>query len=81
MQDFVSKVIGDDIEFDEINFPVRMGGFLPQYTKPNPNNNGAPTEFTLVDNLGKPFDIYSDADNRMRFNVLDKEARELLDLI
>jgi len=81
MQDFVSKVIGDDIEFNEINFPVRMGGFLPQYTKPNPNNNGAPTEFTLVDDLGKPFDIYSDADDRMRFNGLDKEARELLDLI
>jgi hypothetical protein len=57
MQDFVSKVINDDFEFNESNFPVRMGGFLPQYTKPNPNDNGAPTEYTLVDVSGKPFNI------------------------
>jgi hypothetical protein len=59
MQDFVSKVIDDDFEFItfESNFPVRMGGFLPQYTKPNPNDNGAPTEHTIVDVSGKPFNI------------------------
>ena len=57
MQDFVSQVVNDDVEFNEDNFPIRIGGFLPQYTKPNPNDNGAPTEYTLVDVNGFPIEI------------------------
>ena len=49
--------MNDDVEFNEDNFPIRIGGFLPQYTKPNPNDNGAPTEYTLVDVNGFPIEI------------------------
>lgn len=61
MYAFSSKVMQDqNVEIDEFNFPIKIGGFLPQYTKPNPEDKGAPTEHTIVDQLGNPIDIHAE---------------------
>lgn len=53
---FVSNVAedGETIVVDETLFPVKFAGFLPQYVKPNPRDQGKPTENTLVDQNGNP---------------------------
>ena len=54
---FASSISKDDqIEIDENNFPVKFGGFYPQYIKPNPEHKGAATEFGLVDWNGEPIE-------------------------
>lgn len=55
MLQFASDVSGDDtFEVNEENFPVKFGGFLPQYVKPNPEDRGRPTEVGFVDEEGNP---------------------------
>lgn len=51
---FASNIAGDGgtIDFDEDDFPVKFAGFLPQYVKPNPKDQGKPTENTIVDQYG-----------------------------
>ena len=46
---FVNLFDGETIDFDEDVYPVKFGGFLPQYVKPNPKDGGRPTEVGLVD--------------------------------
>lgn len=53
---------GETIEIDEEIFPVKFAGFLPQYVKPNPNDQGKPTENTLVDQYGKAIKFDPDGD-------------------
>ena len=53
---------GDSIVVDEDIFPVKFAGFLPQYVKPNPNDQGKPTENTLVDQYGKSIKFDPDGD-------------------
>ena len=53
---------GESIVVDEDIFPVKFAGFLPQYVKPNPNDQGKPTENTLVDQYGKSIKFDPDGD-------------------
>jgi hypothetical protein len=54
MVEFAQTLLGDtNAEIDYDNFPIKVGGFLPQYVKPNPNDKGAPTEIGVVDQFGK----------------------------
>ena len=53
MLEFAQSVLNDpNADIDEDNFPVKLGGFLPQYVKANPEDKGAPTEYGVVDQLG-----------------------------
>lgn len=53
MLEFAQSVLDDtNGNIDEDNFPVKLGGFLPQYVKANPEDKGAPTEYGVVDALG-----------------------------
>lgn len=54
MFEFASTIVKEtNSEFDESNFQVKIGGFLPQYVKANPQDRGAPTEIGFVDAEGK----------------------------
>ena len=61
---FASNVAenGETIVTDESVFPVKFAGFLPQYVKPNPKDQGKPTENTLVDQYGNPVRFDPDGD-------------------
>lgn len=56
----------DVSDYSENNFPIKFGGFLCQYVKPNPKDGGRPTEIGLVDvhgnslKTGKDFDPKAD---------------------
>tara|TARA_B100000700_G_C14929138_1_gene801026 strand:+ start:114 stop:1292 length:1179 start_codon:yes stop_codon:yes gene_type:complete len=43
---------GEESSVDEDNFCVKLAGFLAQYVKPNPTNQGRPTEEGIVDLYG-----------------------------
>ena len=63
MIDFVMSVIQDDVAIiDDEKFPVKFGGFLPQYVKANPKDKGAPTEVGTVDRNGKTIDFHKNMD-------------------
>lgn len=51
---FANNIVGDgqSSSLDEESFPVKLAGFMGQYTKPNPNNHGRDTEDGLVDMYG-----------------------------
>ena len=61
------KVSGSDVTdveemlelVDHSTFDVKLGGFYPQYVKPDPKHGGNPTEVGIVDVYGKT--LYSDA--------------------
>ena len=53
---------GDLIDFDEDVYPVKFGGFLAQYVKPNPKDDGRPTEVGLVDVDGNRVTFDPDGD-------------------
>lgn len=53
---------GGTLEVDDDTFPVKFAGFLPQYVKPNPSDQGKPTENTLVDVYGNAVKFDPDGD-------------------
>lgn len=54
MLEFAQSILDDpSADIDDSNFPVKVGGFLPQYVKPNPEDKGAPTEVGVVDVNGQ----------------------------
>tara|TARA_Y100001963_G_C6736430_1_gene426658 strand:+ start:243 stop:1484 length:1242 start_codon:yes stop_codon:yes gene_type:complete len=61
------KVSGSDVTdveemlelVDHSTFDVKLGGFYPQYVKPDPKHGGNPTEVGIVDVYGNT--LYSDA--------------------
>jgi len=54
MLEFAQNILDDtNADIDEDNFPVKVGGFLPQYVKPNPEDQGAPTEYGVVNVNGE----------------------------
>ena len=63
--DFAKNIAGDGETIpglEEGYFPVKFAGFLPQYVKPNPEDEGKPTENTLVDVDGKAIKFDPDGD-------------------
>lgn len=59
---FAREVLGEDGEFSEENFSVKLAGFMAQYTKPNPNDQGRDTEYGLVDMYGNNIKFDPDGD-------------------
>jgi len=60
---FASNISGESIgDVDEDAFPVKFAGFLPQYVKPNPQDNGRETEHSLVDMFGNALRFDQDGD-------------------
>lgn len=61
---FANNVVGDgqSSSLDEESFPVKLAGFMGQYTKPNPKNQGRPTEEGLVDMYGENLRFDPDGD-------------------
>tara|TARA_R100000030_G_scaffold26369_1_gene19230 strand:+ start:149 stop:1336 length:1188 start_codon:yes stop_codon:yes gene_type:complete len=61
---FASNIAGDGetVLLDEEDFPVRFAGFLPQYVKPSAEDQGKPTEHTLVDIDGNKIKFDPDGD-------------------
>ena len=59
---FASNIAGDgeSIVIDDDIFPVK--GFIPQYVKPNPKDQGKATEKTLVNQYGKSVKFDPDGD-------------------
>lgn len=54
MIEFAHSIIDDpDAQISEDDFPVKLGGFLPQYVKTVAKNKGAPTEIGVVDVEGE----------------------------
>tara|TARA_X000000368_G_C22972374_1_gene686034 strand:- start:53 stop:1231 length:1179 start_codon:yes stop_codon:yes gene_type:complete len=49
-------------DFNEDSFPVKFGGFLPQYVKPNPKDGGRPTEKGIVNVDGNQVAFDPDGD-------------------
>ena len=62
---FASNIAGDGEtipDLEEEDFPVRFAGFLPQYVKPSAEDQGKPTENTLVDVDGNKIKFDPDGD-------------------
>ena len=62
---FASNIAGDGEtipDLEEEDFPVRFAGFLPQYVKPSAEDQGKPTEHTLVDIDGNKIKFDPDGD-------------------
>ena len=61
---FANNVVndGEESSVNEEGFCVKLGGFLPQYVKPNPKDKGRPTEDGLVDVEGNKVVFDPDGD-------------------
>jgi len=59
---FAKEILGDDGEFSEDRFYVKLAGFMAQYTKPNPKDQGRSTEQGLVDMYGNSIKFDPDGD-------------------
>ncbi len=62
--DIVSEEDSQSNLVNEDAFPVKFAGFLPQYVKPNPHDEGKATENTLVDVYGNSIPFDPDGDCR-----------------
>jgi len=59
---FAKNVLAEDGEYSEEDFPVKLAGFMGQYVKPNPMDQGRPTEYGLVDMYGKSIKLDPDGE-------------------
>lgn len=59
---FAKNVLAEDGEYCEEDFPVKLAGFMAQYVKPNPKDQGRPTEYGLVDMYGKSIKLDPDGE-------------------
>ena len=65
--DIVSEEDSESNLVNEDAFPVKFAGFLPQYVKPNPNDQGKATENTIVDVYGNSIPFDPDGDCRATY--------------
>lgn len=59
---FAKEILDEDGDFSEDRFHVKLAGFMAQYVKPNPKDQGRPTEYGLVDMYGNSVKFDPDGD-------------------
>jgi len=60
--EFAKNILGEDGEYSEEDFPVKLAGFMAQYVKPNPKDQGRPTEYGMVDMYGNSIKLDPDGE-------------------